>query len=1043
MALLYGTRRDPRLVKRAVISATAISGASEQEAAVVPATLSPQAISAMTDPLGISPLLDAALEIESNRLQRSTTTVLRRADTLAAVGVLDPATMTVASLSTGRRNPTRRFAVADVSVADDAVVFDTDGTEETPVAFADPMTLTDEIVGGYPAAGDAAWTWTGAASTTQSLPATSSSYSGGTVLHRLTRPGGLGAGVLASASKPVAFWQGGGAGGRLFTASLAVRLTTALGAGVHTLTCRLRSTVVTTAGTSTLYGPTVTLSESSASVGSWQRLVAPLTTAASATDLTITGVTLELEVFASSNLGEIDLDAGEWYAGPDRGPLVGRRAAIPSVAGSTVLAVVEQTWTGTRQVNRVELAGERRLGRISSAHVDVLDDADGTWKTVGSAGGPGRLAVLFPVTYTARGVRVYVEEATAGPGGRVWVSEVDPMLVADVTDDVQAAGVKWARDAASSGAATNPYGNYQGATASVTLDNTSGAYTPAKNASLGAGHRLELGVGARWSNLIGNPRADVNLSGEIAAYTNGGATFRAYPAPPGGPAATAIARTTTGPGGVGTGWRVPVVSGRTYRARLFVKVESADPTAYAFASQQGMSIDGATGMSLPVAPVQQYPADGWRLQTLPPFTFTPPSGAGIGYVDVVANVQQPGAIPATLYATCAVLEELDAVTGLPIVTEELLPAGVFYAEPWAAPSDSTTVSIDAADKLGRFAGTTIDEPVRVGATTDLLIRDLALAYLDLDDDQVAVAASPGAYTIPYAYPSGNLGSYLADLAKASLATMYLDPAERLILSPVGFAVSAPVAEIRADNALIRSTKPNAVDTTTSIVTVTANPLALGTITDLWSLPSGGVTIPAGASRTIFVDYSSAPAINVFLTSVTADQAYTVATAFYADHAFLTVTNPNASTLTVTTAIVRGNPLTEQPLTTQLVDGPSRARFGPRELKVDARLVQTQQQLDTVAAVLLDAYKALDSAGLRRLPTVELDSLGLLHVDLDDVVTVVDPAIGVGADYLLTSREVSFESGRLLTLNATGQQAPTVSYGIADTSLADDVFVTGY
>lgn len=1044
MALSYSYTRPSGLTRRRVTSTTAISAAAELEAVAAPKSLSPQAIAAMTDPGVIRPLLDCALEVESNRLQRATTTVLKRGDTLAAVGVWDPATMTVASLSTGRRNPTRRFALADVSIADESTVFDTDGSEEIPVAFADPISLVDEVPGGYPGGSDPAWTWTGGAGVTVANTASSvtPTFSGGAYVRRLSHATALPAGVLNSPSRTVSYYLPANAE-RRFTMSAALRLSTRTSSGVTgTLVGRLRVTYTTSLGTFTAYGPSFTLTEPpSAGLGSWQRVVAPWAPAVQTSAATMTAVRLELEIFSTTNLLAVDQDAGELYAGPDRGQLVGRHAAIPAVAGVTTLAVIEQTWTGTRQVNRVEIAGERRLGRISSARVDVLDSATGTWVTAGADGGGGKLAILFDRTIVAQGVRVYVEEATGDPGGRVWVVEVDPMLVLDVTDDVKGASLKWSRDARDT---TNPYGNYQGASAMVELDNTTGTYTPAKNASLGAGHRLEIAVGARWTNLVGNGRADVDLSGEVAAYTpNSGNTARSYPAPPGAPVASALTRSVSGAGNEAPiGVRVPIIGGRTYRASVYVRADSSDPAGYVYLGVRGTGVDGTSGLGALTGSTSGVAVGaGWRKITTA--TFVPTLPAGIGYADLEVWGHAASAAAVQFYATCFELVELDSA-GVPVATDELVPAGVFYCEPWAAPSDTATVQIDAADRLGRFGSTKIDEEVRQAVTVERLVRDLALLYLDMDDDQVGVSSSPGSYSIPYAYPSGNLGSYLADLAKASLATLYVDPAERLLLSPIGYVASAPVAEIRADNALIRSSKPNAVDTTIAVVTVTASPLKQGAVADLWSLPDGGVTIPGSGSRVLFVNYSSAPAINAYLTGVTADGAYTIASAyFYADHAIVTVSNPGAGVLTLQTATVRGTPLDEQPLAAQVVDAPSRARFGARELAVDARLVQTQTQLDLVASVLLDAFRGIDSSGTRRLPVLELDSLGLLHVDLDDVVTVFDPAIGVGADYLLTSRELSFEGGHLLTLNATAQQAPTVSFAIADTSIADDVYVAGY
>lgn len=998
-------------------SSTVTARAAFAEALIAGAvpTLSAAAVAAMSDPAGISPVLEAAVEIESNRLRRPTTVTLRRGDTLADVGVRDPA-MNPATLTTGRRNPHRRYAVADVTVADEAVVFDADpaGLDELPVAHG-TVTCYGTVPSGYPTSGSAGWSTTtpGGLSSTLTPVATSPDADGSGFVWQVDNgTAALPADQTLGPTGTTAVYYWTPPGGRRYTVESYLRATG--GALVA------RWELVTNAGT--VLGPAFTIAAGT----SFARRADPLDDPETAGAVR-TAVTLRLRILAGTAATRVEVDAVGFYAGDDRGTLQGRHAGIPDVGG----AVVDSTWTGgPRRVNRVEVSGERRAGRVTSARV-LVDEGSG-YVQAGVAYGGGRLAILLDRTYLAVGVRVLIEETTSGPGGRVWTVEVDPMYVVDATGDVESAAIKWQREAAP-GSGTIPVGNYQASSVSLELANDHGIYTPSASAAIDVGHRVEVAVGVRYTNQHPNPRADVNATGYLAGV-------RLFPATTGGPAGTSVRREVTVTEGT-TRFatipsRIPAAGGTRWRASawLFAEHSDAEPTT----ALELWSVDVVGTARHITTRTGGNRAGRWERITAGVVTLP---------ADAVALELRPYASSArggTLAAEVSAVEAVQvASNGADVEVVEVVPAGVFYSDPWDAPSDSTTVTIEAADRLGRFSDVEVEEPVRTALSVGALLTDLALFYLDLDEDQTAIASSSGSYVIPYAYPSGTLGSYLADLAKATLSTLYLDPLDRLAITPRGLIPQTAAAELRADNALVRYRKPTGVDLTASIVRVTAAPLKAGAAADLWTLPEGGVQIAPGATREILADYSEKPAINAFVTGIVADAAYTLTSAaFHAGHAVLRITNPGAATLTVATATVRGTPLVETPLATRRVHEPSRSRYGARELAVEAQLVQTPAQLDTIADALIDAFRGLDEQGNRRLPDVELTSLGLFHLDLDDRVSVVDPATGIGADYQLTTRELGYESGRLL-LSATGREAPSSPFAVADQSIADDIYVAGY
>lgn len=402
---------------------------------------------------------------------------------------------------------------------------------------------------------------------------------------------------------------------------------------------------------------------------------------------------------------------------------------------------------------------------------------------------------------------------------------------------------------------------------------------------------------------------------------------------------------------------------------------------------------------------------------------------------------------AETYLTLASLEQLDG-DGNVLEVEEILPGGVFYSEPYDTDSRSATVSISAVDRLGRLRSVAVDEEVREGHTVGRIVRDLALRYLDLDVDQVEIGALPGGYVIPYAYAAGgDVGSYLADLAKATVSTLHVDALERLRLTRRSDVTDAVVVELRADNALIGHRTPPGIDVTTSVVTVNASPLVLDAApADLWTMPPGGIVIPQGATHDLVAVYTSPPATDVSLSGIVADGDYEIVGFVGGSHrARVKIRNDEARPLVVADLHVVGTPLVSAAYTARVEHDPSVARYGPRELTIDARLIQTPDQAEAVANVLLDTFRSLDDDGVRRIPDLTVDALGILCLEAGDRVTVSHPEAGVGGDYTALSRRLVYQGGGVLLANdlRLREAVEGIPFAIVGESQADTGALTGY
>jgi hypothetical protein len=1006
------------------------SAARDAAAQGLPDTLSMAAKAAMSDPDGIRTVGEVMFELESNRLHRPY--VARLLYNGVSVGVSDPS-MDLASIASGRRNPTALYWILDATPLDLSMIFDsTDPDAELPVGWAGVATHSTVINGGAAVVGNAFQNWheTLTSAVSQIMATSTSTGDAG----RLSSPDASGEGNVLWAAptrsgtvrptlSTACSYRFGLEGKRTFTISAAFRCVG--GPAQVRFELAMHDGGVSRTGSSWIVTVPATVGQ-----GPMQRVTQTVEIAAPA-GTRMVNLDPRIYIENGSTATRIEVDDIQVYAGPPRSADAGRRACIPDQD-----TIAELTWTDApRRVNRVEVDGDQHLGQITSAAIFTQDTSGGAWTYRNSVGGPGRLAVDFdPVD--CWGVRALVEETGAGVGGGVWINEIDPMQMIDATEDLVAFEATWTREA-DPGSTTTPYGTFEASELDLTLDNTANTWNPGRNASLDVGHRIEVAAGVQYTNLLSNPRADVDAS--------------TWPAPvervvdelPEGVGISTGFKLAAGPPNltiIREGEALFTLPGDWHRVSGWVRVVGDGATGYLT-----MVACSATGVVHSELPPQLVTADdGWVYVS---GEMQSPGGDNWFYkpcLSITGGDNEVGAI----YATRLSMEYLPDGPGTdPLLIDEIVSVGVYYSEPYDTSSESSTVDIKATDRIGRLAELTVDEPVKQGHTVERIVTDLALRYLDLGPDQVMISSAVGQLVFPYAAPAGPLGTYLADIAKSTASTMHMDSLNRLQLTSRSDIGTAPVAEIRSDNAMVSHRRTPGVDVTTSIVTVNAAPLTPALAPDvLWQLPSGGVTIPVGQSREIIATYSTTtPAINIAMGPVTADGPYTVTSAvYYSDRAIITIRNDAVGLpLVVAYFEVSGTALIEGALTARAVHQPSVERYGPRELTVDARLVQTQDQVDTVAQVLLDAFRAIDDDGIRRLPDLTVNALGLIHLEAGDKVTAADADGGVSGDYVLLGRALSYADSALVLNDMRFRAAFDGQLFILDMTPLDDVYVLGY
>lgn len=378
---------------------------------------------------------------------------------------------------------------------------------------------------------------------------------------------------------------------------------------------------------------------------------------------------------------------------------------------------------------------------------------------------------------------------------------------------------------------------------------------------------------------------------------------------------------------------------------------------------------------------------------------------------------------------------------------EAVPTGVFYSDAWDAPGDSPVAVIEGVDRLGRFASTDVAEVLELGVSAPDLVRDLAFRYLDLGRDEIVLDV-PSTYVIPAAFPTGNLGQYLADLAAAVPAVIGMDRLDRLVLRQVSAESLVPAAELGPADAVVRAATPPGIESIRTVVTARGEPLTPRQGVEVYRMgDDAAITVAAGQGVVVLLPFTSSPATDVAVSSIdyagTLGVVATIQDPPYAGFVRFAVVNFDPPG-TPGVGVVRGLTLTgtylePTPIEVQVESRRGIKRYGRRELILDGRLVQTEAQLRALAQAGLDTFVGLDAAGRRRPADAEVVTLGRPDLEVGDVVSLAEPQVGVSGDHRLL-RHVLTYGAEGLSSELVGRRVGAEVYLLADVHLSDDVAV---
>lgn len=729
---------------------------------------------------------------------------------------------------------------------------------------------------------------------------------------------------------------------------------------------------------------------------------------------------LELAIEAGTTATSLRMAAPQLYAGDDRGSTNGLEAAWPILGGVTF----EQRFrkpdgtNRTRRISRVDVHGEARFGQVTSARVDGLL-ANGTPVYLGTAASSGRLSVAFPAADVI-GVRVTVEETSSGDLGAVWISELDPAYVLDVSSRVISAGIASSREL-DPGSASLPLGNVEAATLDLDLENTDRQLSPSSNAMIGTSHRIEAAVGVRYSSLVDPDLRSWTLFtgtkvGDVApgdGFVEGGVRLTTQFAQ------VRSAAFVTPPG--------------TVTARLSIKARRVTPT-----SEPYIALIYPVGTNSSLGNNYFHPAASPSLAMVT-IGGDVPVAAGLLVQLAALGTYDAGGGTSELGDASVVC--LDAA-GNPITVEERVPAGVYWSTGWDSSSDSSVVSIAGVDRLGRYGSTDVDEPVTTNVDAATAVGTYALRYLDLDEDELDVTLSSG-FTFPYLFPTGSVGTCLADIAKATNAVLGLDRLDRLALVERATVPASSSVTVRDDDAVIRARTPIVEEQIANVIDAEATPLDGVPGTVVYEMgETEAISLAVGETLELWAPYSSSPATDVVTTAyVQTGTAGGILTTF-ADTARL-VLSGGAAGGTFSGWQLTGTVLAARPLKIRAEHAVSIRRYGRRPRTVTAALVQTVAQLKAVATALRDAFSGIDpTSGERQLPDVDVDVLGMPQLELGDRVTVLERSSGISGEYQAISHRLAFDAGGLRS-SLRGRRVDAALLARADVSLADNAELASY
>lgn len=336
-------------------------------------------------------------------------------------------------------------------------------------------------------------------------------------------------------------------------------------------------------------------------------------------------------------------------------------------------------------------------------------------------------------------------------------------------------------------------------------------------------------------------------------------------------------------------------------------------------------------------------------------------------------------------------------------TTELLPQGIFYTVSWSADQDSSTCWVVAWDRSKLMKETTFDSVVRSGYTISELVELIGDDFGLLPQEMVIDATTE---VVPYAFfDSKSHWACLVELAQAEGGWVFFDELNRLTFyNRAHMTGGSVVATLTDEDTVISGGEGWEQLKMRNSVRVIVKPLTVQATTQVYTA-ADVITVPAGGTKTVMIDFSTRPVINPATPVVTGGADISIDSwTPYSWGGMLVLANAGGTDETVTAITCDGDPLAEAGGFKATKENATLiAENGRKTYPVENNMIQSLTVAEQMASDLLAVLE--DPASER-----PMSGRGRPELQLADLVHVTNARMAIDADQWLTRIRLSYDGG---------------------------------
>ena len=347
--------------------------------------------------------------------------------------------------------------------------------------------------------------------------------------------------------------------------------------------------------------------------------------------------------------------------------------------------------------------------------------------------------------------------------------------------------------------------------------------------------------------------------------------------------------------------------------------------------------------------------------------------------------------------------------GVEIVPDEIewYPLGVFWTVGWDIPDSSLEAHTTARDRLellrlSDFTTSLVYENYSLYQLFEVVLDDAGL----LPSDYV-LDTSLQSIIIPYAwFDRMSHREALQRLAQCAYIQVFCDRYGKIVVGPIDTSTQV-YFNFDNDTNIYSKSYPITASEVTNYVEVSTSAWFEKPLQDILTV-NETIDIAAGETVELTYSFTNVPSKNVQSPILTGASDLDVSMTAYAWGMILTLTNNNATSRTITSIVVQGQPLEAANKSFVVAKDDILIRDnGKQRVSVEHDFIQTNQYAQLLATTLLDAYK-------QSIYDVSIQSRGNIGLFLGQKVQVNDSKMNTNYQYITQRQTINWNG----SLNAT-------------------------